>query len=177
MNTINKLEQTESNIAVKKTDYVGKDGLLYCGNCNTKKQIRIYFLGKEEIEVLEHAPMADWAYDAEKHWHECECGEDLEVAPHAFNEGVVTTEPSVGVPGVKTYTCECGYSYEEALKALPEEPSEGGEEPGEPEQPGETDKPEQPGETDKPEQPGETDKPAYSACLISAFVARRSSWT
>lgn len=48
MNTLKKLEQTESDIAVKKTDYIGNDGLLYCGVCNTQKQIRICFLGKEK---------------------------------------------------------------------------------------------------------------------------------
>ena len=33
-------------IPVESGDYVGKDGLLYCGHCNTKKQTRIEILGK-----------------------------------------------------------------------------------------------------------------------------------
>ena len=34
-------------IPVESGDYIGEDGLLYCGNCHTKKQTRIEVLGKE----------------------------------------------------------------------------------------------------------------------------------
>ena len=30
-------------------DYVGEDGLIYCGKCHTPKQHRIVFLGEEKI--------------------------------------------------------------------------------------------------------------------------------
>ena len=30
-------------------DYIGEDGLLYCGNCNTKKQCRLNVLGQERV--------------------------------------------------------------------------------------------------------------------------------
>ena len=33
--------------AVEQGDYIGDDGLLYCGKCNTKKQCKVDFLGRE----------------------------------------------------------------------------------------------------------------------------------
>ncbi|MEE0264272.1 MAG: ATP-binding protein [Acutalibacteraceae bacterium] len=36
-----------SNIPINDCDYVGEDGLLYCGKCNTAKQARVKFLGIE----------------------------------------------------------------------------------------------------------------------------------
>ena len=35
------------SIRAKEGDYYGDDGLLYCGNCKTKKQTRVNILGKE----------------------------------------------------------------------------------------------------------------------------------
>ncbi len=51
-----------------------------------------------------------WAYDSTYHWHECSCGERSEVLFHTENGGIVTSEPTVSLPGVKTYSCSaCGY--------------------------------------------------------------------
>lgn len=36
------------NIRAEQGDYIGDDGLLYCGKCNTRKQTRINVLGKEK---------------------------------------------------------------------------------------------------------------------------------
>lgn len=36
------------SIRAEQGDYVGEDGLLYCGKCNTRKQTRINVLGKEK---------------------------------------------------------------------------------------------------------------------------------
>lgn len=38
----------EKNIKVNENDYIGTDGLLVCGNCNTPKQVRVIFLGQEK---------------------------------------------------------------------------------------------------------------------------------
>ena len=35
--------------AVEQGDYIGDDGLLYCGKCNTRKQCRVELFGKERI--------------------------------------------------------------------------------------------------------------------------------
>ena len=40
------VEQSKINIRVNEGDYTGKDGLLYCGKCNTKKQAEIEVLGE-----------------------------------------------------------------------------------------------------------------------------------
>ena len=33
-------------------DYVGEDGLLYCGKCHTPKQMRLMFLNKEMMPLV-----------------------------------------------------------------------------------------------------------------------------
>ena len=46
---IDSIEQKAAErIKAEQGDYVGEDGLLYCGKCNTKKQTRINILGKEK---------------------------------------------------------------------------------------------------------------------------------
>ena len=44
----NAIKNAEKNAKVKEDDYI-LDGILYCGNCNTAKQTRVNFLGKEKI--------------------------------------------------------------------------------------------------------------------------------
>lgn len=45
---INNLEKKAAEqVTVNEVDYIGEDGLLYCGVCRTKKQTRIIFLGEE----------------------------------------------------------------------------------------------------------------------------------
>ena len=53
--------------------------------------------------------------------------EELAAPGHSYDDGVITTEPTQESEGVKTYTCECGHTYTEAVEKLPatsEEPSE-----------------------------------------------------
>lgn len=51
MNITNFISDLEKKAAERITtepdDYIGKDGLLYCGKCHTKKQTRIFLLGEE----------------------------------------------------------------------------------------------------------------------------------
>ena len=35
--------------AIQQGDYIGDDGLLYCGNCNTPKQCKVELFGKERV--------------------------------------------------------------------------------------------------------------------------------
>ena len=37
----------KSNIPINDCDYIGEDGLMYCGKCNTPKQARVKFFGVE----------------------------------------------------------------------------------------------------------------------------------
>ena len=57
--------------------------------------------------------------DGNSHKRTCECGEE-ETEAHAWDEGVVTTEPTTTSEGVKTYTCTvCGATKTEAIEKLP----------------------------------------------------------
>lgn len=46
--------------------------------------------------------------------------EEIPATGHNLDEGVITTQPDVGVEGVKTYTCQngCGYTETESIPAL-----------------------------------------------------------
>lgn len=46
-------EAAERNIPTEDGDYINpEDGLLYCGRCNTRKQIRVNLLGKEYVHKV-----------------------------------------------------------------------------------------------------------------------------
>ena len=67
----------------------------------------------------------DYSKDATGHWKECACGEadgKTAVEPHTFGDWEETTPPQVGVPGVKTRSCACGYAETDEIPALPDEP-------------------------------------------------------
>ena len=58
--------------------------------------------------------------------------EELALAEHAYDEGVVTTEPTQEQEGVKTFTCGgCGHTYTEAIAKLPATSENPSEEPSE----------------------------------------------
>ena len=75
---------------------------------------------EEEIPVLPDHEWGEWVInkldEANTHIRYCICNES-QTAPHNFDEGVVTTEPTHTSKGVKTYTCtdDCGYSYTEEI--------------------------------------------------------------
>ena len=52
---INMLEElAKQGFKINEGDYIGEDGLLYCGKCHTKKQVRIKLPdGKELYLILE----------------------------------------------------------------------------------------------------------------------------
>lgn len=84
------------------------------------------FQKTKPIDKLEHVhtfDMTKWSYDNDKHWHSATCAHtDLkkDEAEHAWNEGVVTTEPNYGVAGEKTYTCTtCKATRKETIPATP----------------------------------------------------------
>lgn len=67
----------------------------------------------QSVPKLGHTfDMDNWKFDEQTHWHPATCTHtDLkkDEAEHAWNEGVVTTEPTETTEGVKTYTCTvCG---------------------------------------------------------------------
>ena len=66
-----------------------------------------------------HVQSEEWTYDESNHWHQCECGEGekTSVGRHMY-ESEITTYPTYDSEGVTTYTCRCGYSYEESIPML-----------------------------------------------------------
>ncbi len=76
-----------------------------------------------------HAAATEWTKNETHHWHACATCEEpvqLDKAEHTWNEGEVTTAPTVEAEGVKTFTCTvCGSkakteSIEKLPKPLPE---------------------------------------------------------
>ena len=82
-----------------------------CSDCSATRT--------EEIAKIADHSFGDWAkVDDESHTRTCECGES-ETAPHGFDDGVVTKEPTEEEEGVKTYTCStCGHTKTEAIDKL-----------------------------------------------------------
>ena len=67
----------------------------------------------QSVPKLGHTfDMDKWKFDEQTHWHPATCAHtDLkkDEAEHAWNEGVITTQPTETTEGVKTYTCTvCG---------------------------------------------------------------------
>ena len=42
-------KQTKTISQLKQGDYIGEDGLMYCGNCHTKKQTKIFLFERERV--------------------------------------------------------------------------------------------------------------------------------
>ena len=60
-------------------------------------------------EHTHHSHGSEWKSDADKHWHECSCGDQSEEAPHTF-KWVVNKEATATENGNKHQECEiCGY--------------------------------------------------------------------
>ncbi len=73
-------------------------------------------------KTTEHT-YGEWGkHNAEQHKKVCACG-DTVYADHTWDNGVITTQPTVEIEGVKTCTCtECGETKTEAVEKLkPEE--------------------------------------------------------
>ena len=91
-----------------------------CSTCNAK-------LG----ETVDKTPEHDYTYtyipeDADNHTAVCECG-DTTTEAHDWDEGVITTQPTVDAEGVKTYTCVCGEAKTEAVPQLEGSGNNGGD--------------------------------------------------
>ena len=85
-----------------------------CGNTKTSS------IGK-----LDHVHTFDtenWDFDSENHWHPATCGhadEKNALAPHTWNEGVITTPATETTEGEKTYTCtKCGNTKTSSIGKL-----------------------------------------------------------
>mgnify|MGYP003289775087 CR=1 FL=1 len=60
-----------------------------------------------------------WKHDDSNHWHECVCGDKVDLDTHDWGDGVVTTQPTTSATGVMTYTCStCGATRTETIDKL-----------------------------------------------------------
>ena len=83
-----------------------------CSKCNST----ITVATAAKTDVHEHG---NWTkVDDATHSKTCACG-DVVTADHAWNDGEITTEPTVEAEGVKTFTCtDCGATKTEAVDKL-----------------------------------------------------------
>ncbi len=73
--------------------------------------------GETMTEIVPQIPHAygDWEIYENEHSKTCSCG-DFISEPHAWDEGVVTKEPTSTEDGIKTFTCTvCGHTKTEVL--------------------------------------------------------------
>lgn len=97
--------------------------IISCGDSGSESQTP----NKETPIQHEHSVSTSWSYDGENHWKTCGgCTELIDKSAHVFDSGKVTTEPTVDKEGVKTFSCECGYSYTEKIDKV-EIPTPAGE--------------------------------------------------
>ena len=78
------------------------------------------FVSCQKDPPHEHSFSSGWVYDENYHWHESSCGHDVTSgnAPHNWDAGIVTTEPTHTAAGVRTYTCTvCGAIKTESVSA------------------------------------------------------------
>lgn len=127
------------NYAVIEHDATGLDDVVktighkhrVCEVCNYTESVE----HKEEEPVGEHNHTFEsiWLSDENNHWHPCSfgkvtgyggrdqyrCEEKGDFGPHAWNNGVVTKEPTTTSEGIKTYTCStCGATKTESITPL-----------------------------------------------------------
>lgn len=78
----------------------------------------------ESIDVLEHKCVAegDWETDEDAHWHNCrksDCPKRVDEAPHIWDSGKITVEPTEAEEGVRTFTCTvCGETKTESVAKI-----------------------------------------------------------
>jgi hypothetical protein len=121
----------EHNYVVVKTEEATCQTPAYfwfeCTECGAEKNYedKTGKLGEHNYEVVktEEATCQYPAY----YWYECsECGAEMNreegtanAEAHKWNDGEVTTEPTVDAEGVKTFTCtDCGETKTEAIEKL-----------------------------------------------------------
>ena len=112
-------------------NHVWNEGAITTPATETTEGIKTYTCTKcgntktSSIGKLDHVHTFDtenWAFDTENHWHPATCGhadEKNALAPHVWNEGVITTPATETTEGEKTYTCtKCGNTKTSSIGKL-----------------------------------------------------------
>ncbi len=72
--------------------------------------------GEKYGELLEHEYSSDWKHDENYHYHECSCGDKSNISEHAWDEGIISREPTIEHEGERIYTCvDCGRTKTEQI--------------------------------------------------------------
>ena len=65
-----------------------------------------------------HSYGSEWKSDADKHWHECSCGDKKDTAAHTAGEWIIDTPATATTSGSKHKKCTvCGYTM--ATETIP----------------------------------------------------------
>ena len=106
-------EETETETGLKERT---------CSVCGFKETREI------PLEGHEHTAGSEWESNKTSHWHECSCGEEMDVEEHTFGEWTVTKEATETEKGLKERTCAvCGYKETEDIPVTqPGEKKKGG---------------------------------------------------
>ena len=106
-------EETETETGLKERT---------CSVCGFKETREIPLKGHE------HTAGSEWESNKTSHWHECSCGEEMDVEEHTFGEWTVTKEATETEKGLKERTCSvCGYKETEDIPvSQPGEKKDGG---------------------------------------------------
>lgn len=109
------------NIYLPATDHSG--GVATCTSCAVCDVCKKPY---GEIDANNHTYSKDFSHDGVSHWYECACGEVKEKKEHSFTSRV-TKPQTIEEEGIKEFSCNCGYKYEEILPKLsstPQSPSD-----------------------------------------------------
>ena len=94
------------------------------GTATCTEQAACDVCGTKYGNVLGHV-FSEWKYDTDKHWKEClRCTAKSEEAPHDWDSGTITIEPTCTTAGQRRYTCsKCGATKDETISASGHSPA------------------------------------------------------
>ena len=99
-------------VKIEPTDEADGIGYVTCEVCKFTKYVPITKPAKEHVHTFERT------YDDEKHYDKCsECGLIIE-EEHSVDKEETTKEANCVEKGTITYTCSCGYSWDEEIPTL-----------------------------------------------------------
>ncbi len=118
---IHAMVKTEAKVATHNAD--GNIEYYTCSKCgkiyNDEAGTRELTAAELVIKKIEHSYSTDWKSDKDNHWHECSCGNKIDVAAHdvELKNAKEATETEKGYTGDKV--CKiCGYTVEKG-KEIP----------------------------------------------------------
>lgn len=73
----------------------------------------------ETIPATGHSYGTAWEYDERSHWHECSCGDEIDVGEHSFGKWNITDTGCAHQQGSRSRVCtECGYVETQTFEGL-----------------------------------------------------------